>query len=338
MIFSKENRYHALSGLLVVAIFATAAIAIANLGFFKTLHISPLIIGLFIGILYASTVGGRIPKEWGLGIIFATNTLLKTAIILFGLRVSFQSMMCIGTPGIVISIFIVLSTLILGYVVGRFVLKIDRETALLTSIGNAICGGAAILATESFLKSAPHKTVVAISSIIVFGTASMFLYPLAYQLGWIDLSLSQMGAYIGGTLYGISQAIGTGKAISEEVAQYAIVVKMIRVMMLAPALIGLGFLFKKPGPKSKLPIPWFAFGFIGMIGVNSLGIIPIQIIEIINTCTNFLLVISITAVGMETNLRKLQNLGFKPFILSFLLLVWLIVSCYYLVKFLIPLY
>jgi len=332
MIFSKENRSHTLTGLLFVSILATAATAIGSLSFFKTLHINPLIIGLFIGMFYASTVGGRLPKQWGLGISFATNKLLKLAIILFGLRVSFQSMLCIGTPGIIISLFIVLSTLILGYVLGRFVLKIDRETSLLTAIGSSICGGAAILATESFLKSAPHKTVVAISSIILFGTVSMFIYPLAYQSGWLDLSPSQMGAYIGGTLYGVSQAVGTGKAISEEVAQYAIIVKMIRVMMLAPVLIGIGFLFKKSGTKTKLPIPWFAFGFIGMIGVSSLNIIPSQVVEGVNTCTNFLLVMSITAVGLKTNLRKLQNLGFKPFLLSFLLLIWLVFSGYYLVK------
>lgn len=334
MTFSKENRPHAIYGLLLVAVFATAATAIAGLNFFKTLHISPLIIGLFIGIFCASTVGGRLPEKWGLGISFATETLLKTAIILFGLRVSFQSMLCIGVSGVLISMIIVLSTLILGYTVGRFVLKIDRETSLLTAIGSAICGGAAILATESFLKSSPHKTVITISSIIILGTVLVFLYPLAYQLGWIDLSPSQMGAFIGGTLYGIPQSIIAGKAISEEVGQYAIIVKMIRVMMLAPVLIGIGFLFKKPESKTKLPIPWFAFGFIGMIGVSSLGIIPRQIIEGINTCTNFLLIMSITAVGLKTNLRKLQNLGFKPFLLSFLLLIWLVFSGYFLVKFL----
>lgn len=333
MIFSKENRHHPLYGLLFVALFATAATTIANLKFIESLHISPLIIGLAIGILYASTVGGRLPKEWGLGIVFATNTLLKLAIILFGLRVSFQNLVHVGTFGIVISLFIVLSTLIIGYGVGRFILKIDRETTLLTAIGSSICGGAAILATESFLKSAPHKTTAAISVIVLFGTLSMFLYPIAYQAGWIDLDPDQMGRYIGLTLYGISQAIGTGKAIAEEAAQNAIIVKMIRVMMLAPILIGIGFIFKKPDPQAKAPVPWFAFGFIGMIGIGSLNIIPGSVISIINMCTNFFLTMSITALGMETSLRKLQNLGVKPFLLGLVLLAWLIFSGYFLVKF-----
>tara|TARA_R110002050_G_scaffold22469_1_gene61250 strand:+ start:453 stop:1460 length:1008 start_codon:yes stop_codon:yes gene_type:complete len=334
MAFTKENRPHIIYGLLFVSLFAAAATMIAETPPALSLHISPLVLGLVIGMFYANALSGHLPKEWGLGIAFASSPLLKYAIILFGFRLSFQNILDVGGAGFLLSIGIIFSTLILGYVFGRFVLKVDRETAILTAIGSSICGGAAILATESFLKSPPHKAVAAISSIILFGTLSMFLYPIAYQSGWLDLTPDQMGAYIGGTLYGISQVIGTGKALSEEIAQTAIIVKMIRIMLLAPVLIGISFIFKKHAPQTKVPIPWFAFGFIGVIGFNSLNILSTYIVEIINSFTNFLLTMSITALGMETSLRKLQNLGMKPFFLGLFLFVWLILSGYVLVKFL----
>lgn len=329
--FSKENRGHTLSGILFVALFSLAASYIAGLPFIQAIQLSPLIIGIIIGVFYANTLRNHLPEEWVPGILFCTKTILRLGIILYGFRLTFQALQSVGMGGLILGILIVASTFLIGYFIGTKWLKMDKDTSILISAGSSICGAAAVLATEPVIKAKPYKSVIAVSTVVVFGTISMFLFPFAYSAGWLPFNDTEIGMFIGGTIHEVAHSVAAGSAINPEVTEVSVITKMIRVMLLAPFLIILSIWVAKSAKnkiggatKSKIAVPWFAFLFIVMIGVNSLNVIPSGVVKGINNLDTFLLTMAMTALGMETNLKKFKSAGTKPIVLATILYGWLI--------------
>ncbi|WP_331775204.1 YeiH family protein [Sulfurospirillum sp. 1612] len=337
--FEKENRGNTISGILFVSLFAMSATYLSDFAVFKHLGISPLIIGIVLGMVYANTLRNKLPEEWVPGIIFSTKTLLRAGIILYGFRLTFQNIEAVGLAGIVTSVCVVGSTFIIGYIVGTKVLKLDRDTTILTTAGSSICGAAAVLATEPVVNGEPYKSAIAVSTVIIFGTTAMFLYPFLYKAGLIPLSPQDMGIYIGGTIHEVAHVVAAGNAVGPETAKTAVIVKMIRVMLLAPFLLILGFWLAKSvhsvgtKQKTKITIPWFAVFFILVAGFNSFNFVPMQLVSDINAIDTFLLTMAMTALGMETSKDKFKNVGMKPIYLAAILFLWLIFGGFYIVKF-----
>ena len=327
-------------GIVIVLFFALLATYFAEFSFFKDLAISPLIIGILLGMVYANSVKKYFPQSFDKGIAFCTKTILRTGIVLYGFRLTFQNLEDVGILGVLTAFIIVSSTFIMGYFVGTKILKLDREITILTSAGSAICGAAAVLATESVLKSPAYKSAIAVSTVVVFGTIAMFLYPFLFKLGILNLTEPNMGIYIGATLHEVAHVVGAGQSLGENVSQNAVIVKMIRVMMLAPFLIILSIWLLKTavnstnneeGKKSKIIIPWFAVMFIVVVGFNSFDLLSLKIVESINYLDGFLLTIAMTALGMQTSFDKFKNVGLKPVYLASVLFMWLIFGGYFIV-------
>ena len=196
-----------------------------------------MIIGIILGMLYANSLRNNLPETWVPGIQFCSKKVLRLGIILYGFRLTFQDVVNVGVSGIVIDAIIVVTTILGGIWIGRM-LKMDRDTALLTSIGSGICGAAAVLGAESAIRTQAYKTAVAVATVVIFGTISMFLYPVAYRSGWVDLTPQEMGIYSGSTLHEVAHAVGAGNAMGIEVSNVSIIVKMIRVMLLVPRASG----------------------------------------------------------------------------------------------------
>ncbi len=336
MAFSRENRHHTLHGILFVALFALAATYISGIQILQKLAISPLIIGILLGMIYANTLRMHLPAPWIPGILFSTKTLLRTGIIFFGFKVTFQQIIGVGVPGLIASTAVVTFTLILGYFLGVKVFKLDRDTAILTSAGSSICGAAAVLATEGVLKNESYKSAVAVGTVVLFGTLSMFLYPFIYRLGIIPFNLNNEGIYIGSTIHEVAQVVGAGSAISAETARTAVIVKMIRIMLMVPFLIILSLLTRKgtssAGSKrtaAKISIPWFAVWFLVVSGFNSFDILPSAITGVIKSLDTFILTMAMTALGMETSLDKFRGVGSKAIFLAFILFLWLNVGGFF---------
>ena len=338
MAFSKENRGNTLNGILFVALFSLSATYISNFPFFARLGISPLIIGIILGMIYANTLRNNLPEVWVPGIIFSTKTLLRVAIIFYGFRLTFQNILSVGTPGILTSLTMVTLTFIIGYIVGTKFLRLDKDTVILTSAGSSICGAAAVLATEAVVESEPYKSTIAVATVVLFGSIAMFLYPFLYKSGLIHLSAKAEGIYIGGSVHEVAHVVAAGNAIGGITAIDAVIVKMIRVMLIAPFLLILGYWLSLKGKvssnnKSKITIPWFAVIFIGVAGFNSFHLLSQDMIKIINNADTFALTMAMTALGMETNVKKFKGVGLKPIYLALILFVWLIVGGYFVTKF-----
>ena len=330
-------------GIVIVLIISVFVTFVSEFSFFKDLAISPLIIGILFGMLYANSIKKYFPQSFDKGVAFCTKTLLRTGIVLYGFRLTFQNLEEVGFSGVFTAFLIVSSTFIIGYLFGTKVLKLDREITILTSAGSAICGAAAVLATESVLKSPAYKSAIAVSTVVVFGTIAMFLYPFLFKLGILNLSDSNMGIYIGATLHEVAHAVGAGEALGENASSNAVIVKMIRVMMLAPFLIILSIWLLKTAvnstidnkdTKAKIIIPWFALMFIVVVAFNSFDLLSLQIVESINYLDSFILTVAMTALGMQTSFDKFKNVGLKPIYLASVLFLWLIFAGYFIVSFL----
>lgn len=349
-----QKRGHMLHGVLLIALFSCAAFYIGSAHVFTTLSISPLIIGIILGMIYANLLRMHLPETWVPGIQFCSKRLLRIGIILYGFRLTFQDIAAVGVAGVTVDAIIVAVTIVGGYFVGR-ALKMDRDTAMLVSIGSGVCGAAAVLGAEATMKSKPYKTAVAVATVVIFGTVAMFLYPVGYQSGLLDLTPAEMGIFSGSTLHEVAHAVGAGNALGSDIASTTVIVKMIRVMMLVPVLLLLGVWAARrarvvgagaSAEKGKVTVPWFAFGFLLVIGINSLSVylntlstpvgIPAWGSDLINYVDTFLLTMAMVALGAETSFDKFKKAGAKPFILAGILFVWLVGGGYVLAKYLAP--
>jgi len=348
MPFSAQNRQGTISGIIFVAIFAAAATMISNISFIKSLGISPLVIGIVMGIFYANTLHNHVPSAWSSGITFSGKKILRFAIVFYGFRITFQQIMEVGMSGFMVSLIMLSTTFLLGTYLGIKFFKMDRDTSMLTASGASVCGAAAVLATEPVLKAEGHKTAVAVSMVVLFGTISMFLYPVLYAsiiepaTGFLHMTPEQFGIYVGGTIHEVAQVVAVPASVAgapEVMANSAVIVKMTRVIMIAPMLILLGLYLsmqaKKEGGEAgglTLTIPWFAVYFIGMAGFNSLDLVPHNIVSVINEIDTFLLTMAMTALGMGTIFSKFKGLGLAPLYTAGSMFVWLVVGGFIVTK------
>ena len=369
----KQQTKNAIFGILFIAILSIAAWFIAEIPAVKALSFSSLIVGILLGMVYANLPEqAHVPASWGAGMKICSKTLLRTGIVLYGFRLTFQDIVAVGLPAVVIDIIVVAVTIFLGIWLGKL-LKMDKETTLLTATGSASCGAAAVLGAEAVVKPESHKTAVAVSTVVIFGTIAMFLYPIAYRAGWmVGLDEQQVGIYTGATLHEVAHVVGAGNAMaSDAIAATALIVKMVRVILLVFVLLILSWALGRskqavkqpcskavgqqsgrtaggdacvPGKRSKITIPWFAFLFLLMIGVNSLmkAYLPSDFMEpfakTMNIISTFLLTMAMTALGADTSFKKFKQAGAKPFALAALLWLWLIVGGYLMARFLVPLF
>ena len=209
----KGNRANTLHGILLIALFSFAAFYIAGFPIVKRLSFSPLIVGIVLGMLYANSLRNKLPETWVPGIKFCTKQLLRWGIVLYGFRLTLTEVAAVGIPAVAVDLVIVTVTIFGGVLLGRL-LKIDRDTALMTSTGSAICGAAAVLGAEPVVKCEGYKTAIAVSTVVIFGTLSMFLYPLMFRMGLLGgLTDTGVAVYTGSTLHEVAHVAGAGNAM-----------------------------------------------------------------------------------------------------------------------------
>ena len=348
MAFSPEKRAGTLSGIIFVAIFAAAATFIAGLAPIHKLGLSPLVIGIVMGIFYANTLHNKLPTAWESGITFSGKKILRFAIVLYGFRITFQQIMEVGVEGFLVSLIMLSTTFVLGTWLGSKIFGMEKDTSMLTASGASVCGAAAVLATEPVLKAEEHKTAIAVSMVVLFGTISMFLYPVLYTTiiehatGFLHMSPREFGIYVGGTIHEVAQVVAVPASVPNapvEMANSAVIVKMTRVIMIAPMLIVLGLYLsyqaKKEGGEGadvKLVIPWFAVYFIGVAAFNSFHLVPESIVSNINIVDTFLLTMAMTALGMGTRFAKFKGLGLAPVYTALGMFIWLVVGGFVITK------
>jgi uncharacterized integral membrane protein (TIGR00698 family) len=300
-------------GLLLTGAIATIAFALRLLPGFGNL--SPMILSIVIGIGVQNIIGT--PRRAAPGVAFSLRRVLRIAIVLLGLQLTVAQLIEVGAPGLALIVVCIAATLVFTVWLGGL-LGVDRRLATLIGTGTAICGASAVVAANAVVGGSDEDTAYAIASVTLFGTLAMVLYPLlAHPLG---LDAQQYGLWAGASIHEIAQVVAATFQISPDAGHIATIVKLSRVMMLAPVVVtmGLAVRYRCGGTTDKVaaaPIPWFAFGFLALIGLGSVIAIPPAAMHWIVLATTFLLSTALAAMGLHTDIRKLSAEGVRPFAL-----------------------
>ncbi|MCK2042249.1 YeiH family putative sulfate export transporter [Chromohalobacter salexigens] len=319
-------------GLSVCIALTLGGFAMARLPGIASSGVSPLVFTLLLGLMVGNLPLARRLSGVAPGLQFATRHLLRAGIVLFGFSLTLQQIVGLGPAIIALDVLVVSVVLVTGYLIGTQILKLDRDTALLTSAGSAICGAAAILATESMIRARPAATSMAVATVVLFGSLSILVYPLIYPLTQMHEGL--FGIYIGATVHEVAQVVAVGDAIGPEALTNAVIVKLVRVMLLVPFLLVIGQWWHRrqvrdgefPATRGSLVIPWFAFGFLAMVVLNSIVALPAPLHQGLVTSGQITLAMAMAALGYETRLEKLRALGIKPFLLALMMFVLLLIG------------
>ncbi|WP_462165046.1 YeiH family protein [Pseudoalteromonas xiamenensis] len=311
-----ELALYKLKGVVIVLVLALISQWLGSTKPFTSLGLGSLTLGIGLGAMIGNTLLHTLSPPVLDGVDFAKGPLLRLGMVLFGLRLTFSDIADVGVVGVVIDVVVVVSILCLAMLIGRKALGLDVQTSLLIGAGSAICGAAAILATEPVVKGAPHKVSVAIATVVTFGTLSLFAYPAIYHA--LPLTDAQFSLFVGATVHEVAQVVAIGSSINEHVADMAVVEKMVRVMLLAPVLMVLSSIVgRSTGDETKkVVIPWFAFVFIAVCAVNSLDFLSDLLRSWLLMVDQILLTMAMVALGLRTNLRTVCQVGKKPFLLA----------------------
>ena len=327
-------------GLLLCLLLATAAMQLGKLAWLSAHGFSALTVAIVLGMAVGNTFYRALAPGAAAGVTFSKQMLLRAGIVLYGLRLTLQDIGHVGAAGLLIDALVLTSTFGLAWLIGTRVFKLDRTTAMLVGAGSAICGAAAVMATEPVLKAHAEKVTVAVSTVVVFGTFAIFIYPALYALnlhwGFIAPGADAFGIYAGSTIHEVAQVVAAARNIGPETADIAVIAKMVRVMMLAPFLIALSAWLARDAKagqgsaaataKPGLSIPWFAFIFIAVVVAHSCIALPTHWIAQANDIDTLLLAMAMAALGLTTHASAIRQAGLKPLLLGALLFAWLIVG------------
>ena len=255
-------------GVLLSLLAAVIAWQSAGFGWNNRLQLSPLTLAILAGILVGNAIPARFIERLHPGLRFSQGTILRFGIILYGLRLTLTDVFRLGPRALALDVTIIGGVLIAGFWIGTRVLGLDADTALLVSAGSGICGAAAVLATDRVIESESHKASIAVATVVVFGTAAMFVYPLLYPL--TGFTQRQFGIYTGATVHEVAQVVAAGRAVSQAASDTAVITKMLRVLLLAPVLLLVGRLRQRRMGESSRQIlfPWFVLWFGAVIACS----------------------------------------------------------------------
>jgi uncharacterized integral membrane protein (TIGR00698 family) len=262
-------------------------------------------VALFLGLAFALLCGQAHPK-------FNKKTskyLLQYSVVGLGFGMNLHAALASGKEGMEFTILSVVGTMLIGWFIGRKVLKVDRDTSYLISSGTAICGGSAIAAVGPVLRAKDSEMSVALGTIFVLNAIALFVFPVIGH--WLGMSQHEFGTWAAIAIHDTSSVVGAGAAYGEEALKVATTIKLTRALWIIPLAFVTSFLFKSKG--QKVSIPWFIFFFILAMVVNTymLAGVP-QVGQIINHIARKGLTITLFFIGASLSRDVLKSVGVKP--------------------------
>lgn len=272
---------------------------------------------LFLGLAYALICGQGYPsfnKKM-------SKMLLQYSVVGLGFGMNLHESLASGKEGMTFTIISVIGTLAIGMLIGRKLLKVDRETSYLISSGTAICGGSAIAAVGPVIKAKPANMSVALAVVFVLNAIALFIFP---SIGhWLDLSQQQFGTWAAIAIHDTSSVVGAGAAYGEEALEVATTIKLTRALWIIPLALATSLIFKSKD--SKITIPWFILYFIIAILLNTfvLDSVP-QVGTAVSGIARRFLTLTMFFIGASLSMDVLRAVGIRPLIQGILL--WIVIS------------
>ncbi|MFT4190356.1 MAG: YeiH family protein [Comamonas sp.] len=334
-----------LPGLVLAGAIGLAATLLGQSALFAGHGLSPLVLAIVLGMALGNSVYPRWQAPCDAGVALCKQTLLRAGIVLYGFRLTLQDIGHIGWAGVAADALVLCGTFALALWIGVRVLGLERGTAILIGAGSSICGAAAVLATGPVARARADQVTVAVATVVVFGTLAVGLYPLLYTWTlpcFADAASAQrfFGLYVGSTVHEVAQVVAAGQAIGPEVAQDAVIAKLVRVLMLAPFLVVLSAVLAHAGRRARpavgngqrhdagaagsITIPWFALAFMGVVALHSAVALPPALDQALRQVDTLLLSSAMAALGLTTHHSAIRRAGLRPLLLAGLLFVWLL--------------
>ncbi|MFO8151313.1 MAG: putative sulfate exporter family transporter [Trueperaceae bacterium] len=321
-----------LPGLLLVAALAAAAFAVARLPGAQLL--GPLVLALLLGVALRAAVRRPLPAT-AAGVAFSGRTLLRLGIVLLGVRLDARALVELG-PWVLVGSAVGAVVAFAAIELAGRAWRVPTDLRRLVGIGTAICGASAIAAALPLVRRAPGEPAtpggpapVAIAAISLLGTAGVLGFVTVDAVATWPAAL--LAALAGATLQEVGQAVAAGATVGGEHAQLALLVKLSRVVWLAPALLALGWWARRtasadgsPSPdglpsdedaaalrrRARPPlVPGFVLGFLAFGLATSLGVVPPDWVAGIALAGTALTAAAMAAIGMGVDASAIGRSG-----------------------------
>lgn len=277
-------------------------------------------VALFLGLAFALLCGQAHPKFNKK----VSKYLLQYSVVGLGFGMNLHESLASGKEGMEFTLISVVGTLLIGWVIGRKLLKVDRDTSYLISSGTAICGGSAIAAVGPVLKAKDSEMSVALGTIFILNAIALFIFPAIGHA--LDMSQQEFGTWAAIAIHDTSSVVGAGAAYGEEALRVATTIKLTRALWIIPLALATSFIFKSKG--QRISIPWFIFFFVLAMIFNTYVLGATEtgawIGEGINEFARKSLTITLFFIGASLSRDVLKAVGIKPLVQGVLL--WIVIS------------
>lgn len=314
---------------------AVAIAAVATVAGGATPLVGAPVIGIVLGTLITLTLGERKGLLAGIGL--AKGFVLQLAVVILGTQLSLGEVVHVGLGSLPVMLGTLVVCLAAAFVLGRW-MGIEPDLRTLVGVGTAICGASAIAAVSPVIRATSDKIAYAISTIFLFNVAAVLAFPpLGHALG---LPQHAFGLFAGTAVNDMSSVVATASTYGTGAANYAVVVKLTRTLMIIPICIGLAVIAQRRSNAAARGgtarnvvvrrvsplrlVPWFLVGFLLAAGGNSAGLVPAGSHAALSHVSLFLITTALAAIGLSTNVGALRRAGVRPLLLGALL--WIVVT------------
>lgn len=274
-------------------------------------------IALLIGLLYAFICGQAYPaynKK-------CSKMLLQYSVVGLGFGMNIEASLASSKEGIIFTVLSVSGTIILGWLLGRKLLKLERRTSYLISCGTAICGGSAIAAVGPIINAKGAEMSVALGTIFILNAIALFIFPsIGHALGLDEV---QFGTWAAIAIHDTSSVVGAGGAYGDTALEIATTIKLTRALWIIPVALCTAVVFRTQG--KKIAIPWFILWFIVAMVVNTYLLDSVPTVgSVVSGIARKCLTVTMFFIGASLSLDVLRQVGLRPLLLGILL--WIMVS------------
>lgn len=247
----------------------------------------------------------------------SAKALLRLAIVLLGLQVSLSQIAEVGWAGIALASVAVFATFFFTLWLGR-VIGAHRDLVELIAAGTSVCGASAIVAANAVTRASDEDVAYALGSITFFGTLAVFAFPIVMAL--TGMSATVYGLWAGASIHEVAQVIAAGAQGGSDAATTATIVKLVRVLMLAPLVVLLALSRPTDNGRTqtttRFQVPTFVLGFIALVAVNSVFSVPASALQLAAVFTLTMLTIALAAIGLMTSFSSVTARGLRPLIVA----------------------
>ncbi|MEA5092042.1 hypothetical protein SDC9_12834 [bioreactor metagenome] len=286
-----------------------------------------ILFGMLMVILFPKLLKGN---HGGIefGVKYTSKKLLQYSIILLGFGMNLFQVLQVGGQSLYVIVFTLSASFLTAFFIGK-ILKLDGKMTTLIGVGTSICGGSAIAATAPVIKAKDEDVAHAISTIFLFNIIAVFIFPA--MGAFFGMSDQGFGMWAGTAINDTSSVVAAGTAWSNAAGNnaalsFATIVKLTRTLMIVPITLILAAYeahkakkYQAINSEEKFSVtnvfPWFVIGFVLTAIINTYFAIPV-ISDIMVRLGKFMIVMAMTAIGLNTNLKKLITNGVKPIFLG----------------------